>query len=99
MSRLIWSPRALNDLQRLYRFLAKQNQDAAQRAVQTIQNSLNILAQNPLIGRPTVDMEPEYREWLISFGHSGYVALYRVDAHDAVLVAIRHQKEVGYGLN
>ena len=33
MSRLIWSPLALLDVQRLYRFLAPKNLDTAQRAV------------------------------------------------------------------
>lgn len=41
-------------------------------------------------------MEPEYREWMIAFGDSGYVALYRYDGQTAVIVAVRHQREVGY---
>ncbi len=41
-------------------------------------------------------MEPEYREWLIEFGDNGYIALYRYDGRSAVIVAIRHQKEIGY---
>ena len=42
------------------------------------------------------EMEPEYREWPISFGSSGYVALYHYDGQVAIIVAIRHQREVGY---
>jgi len=34
---LIWSPQALLDVQRLYRFLNLKNQDAARRAVTAIQ--------------------------------------------------------------
>jgi plasmid stabilization system protein ParE len=41
-------------------------------------------------------MEPEYREWLIEFGHSGYVALYRYDGQTAVILAVRHQRELEY---
>jgi hypothetical protein len=41
-------------------------------------------------------MEPEYREWLIDFGQSGYVALYRFDGQTALIVAVRHQKELDY---
>jgi len=41
-------------------------------------------------------MEPEYREWPINLGDSGYIALYRYDGHTAVIVAVRHQKEAGY---
>lgn len=96
MPRLIWSPAALLDVQRLYRFLAPKNVEAARRAVKTIRESVQILALQPGIGRPAQDMEPEYREWLIDFGQSGYVALYRFDGQTALIVAVRHQKEFDY---
>lgn len=96
MPRLIWSPAALVDVQRLYRFLAEKNPGAAQRAVKSIRESVKILSYQPEIGRPAEDMEPEYREWLIDFGDSGYIALYRFDGDKAVIVAVRHQKEAGY---
>ena len=96
MSRLIWSPAALLDVQRVYRFLAIKNIDAAKRAVKAIRVGVKILGLQPEIGRPTQDMEPEYREWQIDFGNSGYVALYRYDGQTAVIVALRHQKEAGY---
>jgi len=41
-------------------------------------------------------MAPEYREKLIDFGNSGYVALYRLDGDTVAILAIRHQKGVGY---
>lgn len=96
MPRLIWSPHALLDVQRLYRFLATKNVDAAKRAVKAIRDEVKIIAAQPGVGRPADDMEPEYREWLIDFGDSGYVALYRYDGQIAVILAVRHQKEVGY---
>lgn len=96
MPRLIWSPAALLDVQRLYRFLAPKNAEAARRAVKTIRESVQILALQPGIGRPAQDMEPEYREWLIDFGQSGYVALYHFDGQTALIVAVRHQKELDY---
>ncbi len=96
MPRLIWSPSALVDVQRLYRFLAEKNKAAAQRAVKAIRERVKILSYQPEIGRPAEEMEPEYREWLIDFGDSGYIALYRFDGETVVIVAVRHQKEVGY---
>jgi plasmid stabilization system protein ParE len=96
MPRLIWSPSALRDVQRLYRFLAEKNSDAARRAVKAIRAGVNILALEPAIGRPVSDMEPEYREWIIDFGDSGYVALYRLERGTAVVLAVRHQREAGY---
>lgn len=96
MPQLIWSPAALRDVQRLYRFLADKNIDAAKRAVKSIRAGVQVLAIQPGIGRPAEEMEPEYREWLIDFGDSGYVALYRYDGGTAVILAVRHQREVGY---
>jgi plasmid stabilization system protein ParE len=40
---------------------------------------------------------PDYREWPISFGNYGYLALYRLDGGDVVLLAIRHGRELDYG--
>ena len=96
MSRLIWSPPALLDVQRLYRFLASKNIDAAKRAVKELRGGVKVLALQPGIGRPVEDMEPQYREWLINFGDSGYIVLYRYERDVATVLAVRHQKEVGY---
>lgn len=96
MSRLIWSPSALRDVQRMYRFLAEKNRDAAKRAAQAIRSGVQIILQHPEVGRPAEEMEPEYREWPIDFGNSGYLVLYHYDGRVAVIVAVRHQKEVGY---
>jgi plasmid stabilization system protein ParE len=48
-----------------------------------------------LVGRR---LESELRELIISYGRSGYVALYRfVIARDEVrILAIRHQRELGF---
>ena len=96
MPRLIWSESALRDVQRLYRFLADNNSEAAKRAVKAIRASVRVIAQHPEIGRPAEGMEPEYREWVIDFGDSGYIALYRYEGGTALIVAVRHQKEAGY---
>lgn len=42
------------------------------------------------------DMDAEFREWLIDFGDTGYVVLYRYDGVDVVTLAVRDQREVGY---
>jgi plasmid stabilization system protein ParE len=96
MPRLIWSPPALQDMQRLHRFLAEKNPDAARRAVQAIRQGVKVLAKQPGIGRPAQDMEPEFREWLIDFGDTGYVVMYRFDGTTAVLLALRPQREAGF---
>ena len=79
-----------------YRFLREKNVEAAKRAVRSIRDGVKIIAHQPEIGRPVEDMDPEYREWLIDFGDSGYVALYHYDGRTAVILAVRHQREAGY---
>lgn len=87
---------ALRDLARLRGFLQHKNPIASQRAAATIIQSVLILEQHPQIGRPVEDMETEYRELIIGFGHYGYVAIYRLDGDTVIIVAIRHQLEAGY---
>ena len=95
MSRLIWSPAALLDVQRLYRFLAPKNIDAAKRAVTAMRLGARVLGQQPGIGRPIDEMPDAFREWIIDFGESGYVVRYRLDSNGVTILAVRHQKEVG----
>ena len=96
MSRLIWSQPALLDVQRLYRFLAPKNPDAAKRAVKAIRQGVMVLGQQPGVGRPIDDMPEAFREWIIDFGESGYVARYRIEVDAVTILAVRHQKEVGF---
>ena len=96
MPQLIWAPPALLDVQRLYRFLASKNADAAKQAVKAIRQEVTVLGQQPGIGRPVENMPDEFRNWIIDFGDSGYVARYRIDADAVTILAVRHQKEVGF---
>lgn len=96
MPRLIWTPPALRDVQRLYRFLAPKNLDAAKRAVKAIRRAVQVLEQQPGLGRPVEDIPEEFREWIIDFGDSGYVARYRIGQDAVTILAVRNQKEVGF---
>lgn len=96
MSRLIWSPSALLDVQRLYRFLAPKNIDAAKQAAKAVRKGTKVLGQQPGVGRPIEDMPEDFREWIIDFGDSGYLVRYRIDRDAITILAVRHQKEVGF---
>ena len=96
MPQLIWSPQALLDVQRLYRFLAPKNQDAAKRAVTAIRQSVKVLSLQPGMGRPVEGMDNEFRDWIIDFGDSGYVARYRPEAGKVIILAVRLQKEARF---
>jgi len=93
--RLVFAPRALDDLDRLADFLIEQSPPLAKATAPIIISGLAALKMHPLIGRQT---EHRLRELLISRGRTGYVELYQYDpATDTVLVlAIRHQREEGF---
>jgi plasmid stabilization system protein ParE len=95
MATVVYSARSLGHIQRAFQFLAGKNQKAAANAVTAITTAVNNLAAHPLIGRR---VEKDLRELIISYGQSGYVAIYRfVISRDEVRVlAIRHQRELGY---
>jgi plasmid stabilization system protein ParE len=96
MPRLIWSRPALLDVARLHDFLAPKSPDAAKRAVRAIRHGIKALGKHPQIGRPVEEMAPEFREWVIEFGHGAYVALYHYDGKRVVMLAVRHGREAGY---
>ena len=97
MPQVIVTEGAAVGLERCRRFLAVKAPEAARRAGLAIQQQFLLLETAPEMGRPFPEM-PELREFVIAFGDSGYVALYRHEAiDDAVYVlAFRHQKEAGY---
>lgn len=96
MPPLIWTPEALRDVQRLYRFLAPKSPQAAERAIQAIRTQVQVIAERPEAGRPVEGMDPVFREWRVAFGESGYLVLYHYDGQSTVIVAVRHQRESGY---
>lgn len=96
MPQVRFAPAALRDLERLREFLRPKNPTAAKRTGETIIKAVQTLGQQPQIGRPIEDMPPEYREWPIDFGDSGYIALYRYEGDLVTVLAVRHQREAGY---
>lgn len=95
MPQVIYAPAAIRDLQRLRDFLRSKNPDAARRAGDAIRQGVAVLGTHPRLGRMLDDLPEQFREWLIDFGDSGYVARYRIDAETVTILAIRHQKEAG----
>ena len=95
MARIVYSPGALEQLELLIRFLQEQNPAAAIQAAAIISSAINTLQQHPLIGR---SLDSEIRELVISYGKTGYIALYRhLPAKGEVrILGIRRQRELNY---
>ena len=95
MAGVIYGRRAVNDLERLFSHIAEHNTEAGLAAAGAIRSAVETLRAHPFIGRRT---EGELRELVISFGKTGYLALYRfIASKDQVrILAIRHQHELDY---
>jgi plasmid stabilization system protein ParE len=96
MPRVILSPAALRDIQRLRDFLMPKSPEVAKRSAKVIIKAIQVLGLQPGIGRPAEDLGPDCRELPIDFGSSGYLALYRQRGDDVVILAFRHQFENDY---
>jgi len=95
MARIEFVPEIIEDFERILEYLLRvKNQRAALR-MKEITDSIEILEQNPLLGKPAPGGK---RELVIGHGTNGYVALYRyLEEIDTVFVlAIRSQREAGY---
>lgn len=95
MAQVAYSARLLAHIERAFQFLRNKNPAAALDTGIAIQSAVDNLSAHPLVGRR---IEGELRELIISYGQTGYVALYRfVVARDEVrILAIRHQRELGF---
>lgn len=94
MAALIYSPRAFADLERFVTFAGEPGGDARS-AIAAISEAIAILEHHPLVGRPA---ERDLRELVISYGKSGFVALYEFHPSEdlVVILTLRHQREAGY---
>jgi plasmid stabilization system protein ParE len=84
------------DLLRLFDFLLEHDLQVALRARQTLEDSFKLLEQFPFTCRKAAQGAhgPRLRELIISFGASGYVALFEIDnATTVTVLALRHQRE------
>jgi toxin ParE1/3/4 len=96
VTRVRLTPGVIEDLDRIVEHLHQHESEGADARAGEIISALDVLADNPLIGRPAGD--DKQRELLIGRGSHGYLALYRylplIDT--ALILAIRAQREGGY---
>lgn len=95
MARVDMAPEVLDDLDRILEYQAQHKvADGAARVMEIVQ-AIDVLAHNPLIGRPVSNSK---RELVIGRKTRGFLALYQyVDDIDTVFVlAVRSQREAGY---
>jgi len=95
VAQIVYSARAIENLEHAFGFLLVENPTAALAAAEAIESAVNTLAAHPLLGGR---VEEDLRELVISFGATGYIALYRFVVQDDTVrvLALRHQREIGY---
>ena len=91
MPRVVITETAALGLERCRRFLAEKDRSVTIKAAQAIEKQFAHLETDPESGRP-VKNHLEMRELIISFGNTGYVALYHhsVDTDSVLILAFRH---------
>lgn len=95
MAQVAYALRALDCIERALQIIRDTDPAAAGTAVAAIESAVASLETHPLIGRR---LAGEMRELVISYGQTGFVALYRFEiVRDEVYVlAIRQQRELGF---
>jgi plasmid stabilization system protein ParE len=95
VTRIELAPEIAEDFERILEHLAAYQAEHRERRIHEIIGALDVLENNPLIGRPVANGT---RELIIGRRSHGYLALYRYVAEiDAVIVlAVRSQREAGY---
>jgi plasmid stabilization system protein ParE len=96
MARIELAPEIQNDFDRILDHLSEYAVEDTPGRIREIIQAIDVLQNNPLIGRP---VSADKRELVIGRRARGYVALYRyIERIDTVFVlAIRSQRETGYG--
>ena len=95
--RVRYTKAAKEDLKQLYEFLLNHDLQAARRSKEAIAKSMKFLQDFPFACRKIMPDNPFLREFLISFGQSGYVVLFEIEDQKTVtILAVRHQREEDY---
>jgi plasmid stabilization system protein ParE len=95
VAQVVSSAYAVENIERAMQILREKNPELSVASAAAIRSAVENLATHPLIGRR---VEGDLRELVISYGATGYIALYRFDIRcdEVRVLALRHQREVGY---
>ena len=81
----------------MYQFLVDQDINATKSALSAIGKITEFLQNFPFSCRKADEQNPFLREVIITFGSSGYVALFEIENNETVtILAVRYQREDDY---
>lgn len=92
---VVYSARSLAHLDRAFEVLNREDPKPAVATADAICSAVENLGAHPLLGRR---LQGDIRELVISYGATGYIALYRflIPQDEVRLLAVRHQREIGF---
>jgi toxin ParE1/3/4 len=87
MARIVWAPKALDDLDSLLTYIARDAPLAARRFAQQLLGRVEMLGHHPLLGSLLPeDQHRTYRE----LRQGNYRLIYRIEADTVYIVAVHH---------
>ena len=92
MSRVIWLPEAVRDIERRHDFLSRKDALAARNAALCIQAAARQIESFPEIGKP-LEGPNGRREVFAAFGAGAYVLRYRLTDEGPVVIRVWHSRE------
>lgn len=92
---IVYSVRSLANLDRAFELLRQEFPETAAAATDAICSAVENLGSHPLLGRR---VHGDIRELVISYGATGYIALYRflIPQDEVRVLAVRRQREIGF---
>ncbi len=91
MVQIIWSERAIIDLNSIAEYIASDSEYAANKFVQELINKTNTLLSYPEMGRPIPENIPgSYRQIL----HKSYRIIYKLENKNIIISSVYHQKKL-----
>jgi plasmid stabilization system protein ParE len=87
MQKIFYTDSARADLIDAWLFVAEENLPAADRMLETIQGGIQLLAQQPLLGRDRSELRAGLRSWPTS---TPYILYYVVEPDGLTLIRVLH---------
>ena len=90
--KIVFSPVAFQDLQRLYKFFKETNPPSITKAAERLKKGFGTLRQYPLAGYPLESLPP-FRELLVPFGRGNFIIRYQLGEETVNVVHLWHSRE------
>lgn len=91
MVQIIWTSRAITDLDSIGKYIAIDSENAAQKFVQELIKKADSLIRYPEKGRPIPEKIPgNYRQVL----YKNYRIIYKLDGEKVIVSSVYHQKKL-----